>query len=228
MATSKKFNRRTLVKIEVTAFLLFIFLIGFVLGMVVGRLTKPKEVVIEQVKAEAAVVEKVETYTPAEPVVEEIVTEEVIEEETPTPTYYDIPLSHEIQDYIFERCEEDNVPVPLVIALIDKESNFTARTISGTNDYGLMQINAVNHEWLSETYGVSDFLDPYDNIYCGVKIIAYYLEKYGDVHKSLMAYNFGEGGAMKVWNRGIYTSEYSRSVVEKMEEYESGTRYETP
>ena len=223
-ATKRKVNRRTRVKIQVSFFLGSLILIGFVLGFVVGRATAPK--VEEQIVTETEATTELETEpisTPPEQVTVVIVPPAAEHENH----LYAVPLEDAVQSYIFQCCTLDNVSTDLVIAVIDKESDFKEDVISVTGDYGLMQINEGNHEWLEEMYGVSDFLDPYENIYCGVKLLSYYLERYGDLHKALMAYNMGEGNAQALWDKGITTSEYSRSVVAIMEEIENGTRYET-
>ena len=138
-----------------------------------------------------------------------------------TPWYYDVPLSHELQDYIFALCEEKNVPSRLVIAMIETESSFRSDVISGTNDYGLMQINACNHEWMSERYGVTDFLDPFQNVLCGISYIAGHLDSCdGDIEMALMSYNMGGYGASLLWEKGVYSTAYSRKIVERMGKYE--------
>lgn len=138
-----------------------------------------------------------------------------------TPWYYDVPLSHELQDYIFALCEEKNVPSRLVIAMIETESSFRSDVISGTDDYGLMQINACNHEWMSERYGVTDFLDPFQNVLCGISYIAGHLDNCdGDIEMALMSYNMGGYGASLLWEKGVYSTAYSRIIVERMSKYE--------
>lgn len=161
--------------------------------------------------------------------------ETVIQPETTTPIvetmpivtepeksyYFDVPLSYEIQDYIRENCEEYDVPMELVIAMIEHESSFRADVISKTNDYGYMQINTINHEWLSETLGVSNFLDPYENILCGIYIISGHLEKTdGNIELALMRYNCGATGARRLWEQGIYSTSYSRSIMTLYESYQ--------
>ena len=206
----KRLNRRTIVAIQVYSFLAGIFLVGLIAGLVIGRLTAPA------VKTEA------EDTQPTQ-IVTETAELPTIETVAPTVAYYDVPLSEGLQEYIFFLCESENVPVPLVLAMIEKESAFDASAISRTNDYGLMQINKMNHEWLSEEYGVTDFLDPFQNVYCGIEILSDYLSTYeGDVNKALMAYNMGEYGASKLWNKGITSSSYSESVVALMAHYEGG------
>lgn len=139
------------------------------------------------------------------------------------PTYYDIPLSKELQLYTYTRCVDYGIAdhYELVLAMMWQESNFTPDTISKTDDYGIMQINACNHEWLSDLLGTTDFLDACQNIDAGTYIISKMLLKYEDEHKALMAYNMGERGASLNWEAGIYTSNYSRGVVAKREVIEA-------
>lgn len=139
------------------------------------------------------------------------------------PAYYDIPLSKELQLYTYTRCVDYGIAdhYELVLAMMWQESNFTPDTISKTNDYGIMQINACNHEWLRDVLGTTNFLDTSQNIDAGTYIISKLLIKYEDEHKALMAYNMGERGASLNWEAEIYTSNYSRGVVAKREVIEA-------
>ena len=139
------------------------------------------------------------------------------------PTYYDIPLSKELQLYTYTRCVDYGIPehYELVLAMMWQESNYTPDIVSATDDYGIMQINACNHEWLSDLLGTTDLLDVYQNIDAGTYIISKMLLKYGDEHKALMAYNMGENGAALNWDAGIYTSSYSRGIIAKREAIKS-------
>ena len=100
----------------------------------------------------------------------------------------------------------------LFIAQMYHESTFRINLISGTNDYGLMQINKCNHKWLGELLGNNDFLDPYNNIEAGVYMLSSYLHKYNDVEKALVCYNRGESAVKK----GTYSTSYSKGVLEDM------------
>lgn len=133
---------------------------------------------------------------------------------------FDIPLSDSLQRYIYEICADENVPVTLALAMIDHESRFSPEAVSATNDYGLMQINAINHEWLEEQYRTADMLDPYQNVFCGIKLIGRYIAKYKDYGKALMAYNMGDYGARKAWDSGITSTSYSTAILGLMSEYE--------
>lgn len=139
------------------------------------------------------------------------------------PTYYDIPLSKDLQLYTYNRCVEYGIPehYELILAMMWQESNYTPDIISATDDYGIMQINACNHEWLSDLLGTTNLLDVYQNIDAGTYIISKMLLKYGDEHKALMAYNMGENGAALNWDAGIYTSSYSRGIIAKREAIKS-------
>ena len=133
--------------------------------------------------------------------------------------YYDIPISETLQDYTREESESRNVPYELVLAVMEVESNFVANAISPTYDYGLMQINRGNHGWLRRTFGFEDIMDERNNITSGVYMMSTLYNKYGDIHKTLMAYNYGEPKAKEYWAKGIVQSEYSKKVVEKYETY---------
>ena len=135
--------------------------------------------------------------------------------------YYDIPLSKKLQTHIHELCSDEEIPMSLVIAMIEQESNFNQDLVSKTNDYGLMQINQINFETIEQDYHCNDMTDPYQNVYAGIKIISKYYYKYNkDYHKALMAYNMGEYGMKKALENGILSTDYSINVIEKMNKYE--------
>lgn len=137
-------------------------------------------------------------------------------EPEPEPFYHDIPLDHALQDFVREEAEQRGVPPELILAMIDQESDYRTNLVSTTNDYGIMQINKVNHAWLRDTLGITDFLDPEQNIRCGTYMIGELLAKYdGDMHRALTSYNRGEGGANKYYRRnGTYETTYSSSIIE--------------
>ena len=91
-----------------------------------------------------------------------------------TVTYYDIPLSCSLQDYIKEECNENNVEYELVLAIMKVESDYNPKEVSETNDYGIMQINECNHDELKSKLNITDFLDPYDSTKAGVYMLSNY------------------------------------------------------
>lgn len=206
MATEhrKRINRNKLMKVYAYTILLLIWLFGFV----IGRFTAPKEVITESVVETIDVSVHVVNRPPEESDV----------------FLYDIPLSENLQRYIYEICSDEQIPVSLVLAMIEWESSFNPETVSSTGDSGLMQINEVNYEILEEEYRCDDMFNPYQNVFCGVKIIDKYIEKYeGDYGKALMAYNMGDYGANKAWQNGVTSTKYSTNILELMQKYEEVT-----
>lgn len=132
--------------------------------------------------------------------------------------YYDVPLSYEIQDYISELCQIYKVPARVIYAIIKVESNFNANLISKTDDYGLMQINKCNHQWLREQYEIEDFLNTYDNIKSGIIIFSSHYQKYPYLSRALMAYNMGAYGAKRAWDKGISSTRYTNKIFKALKE----------
>lgn len=130
---------------------------------------------------------------------------------------YDIPLSYDLQKYIWNKCKENNVEYELIIAMISLESGFKANVISKNSDYGLMQINKINHKRLKEKLNINDFLNPYDNVTAGIHMISELKNnscgKYKTTEQYLMAYNMGIGGADRCFRKGIYSISYSRKII---------------
>lgn len=137
--------------------------------------------------------------------------------------YYNIPLSHDVQDHLFYECSKYGVSVALMVALIECESSFRPNADSGSS-VGLCQINRNNWSNLSKVLGITDFFDPKQNITCGVYMLGGLLQSYGTstegCHHALTAYNRGENGAKKFYKKhGTYHSSYSNKVMAAYEKY---------
>lgn len=130
-----------------------------------------------------------------------------------------VTFGEDLQEFTYYLSSAYDIDYSLVLAVISKESEFVPDGISSTNDYGLMQINIGNHEWLTEELGITDFIDPYENIKAGLFILRGLFEKYDSTSKVLMAYNMGENGASKLWEQGIFESNYSKDVLKRQETY---------
>lgn len=136
--------------------------------------------------------------------------------EEPERTYYDVPLTEELQDIIIDAAESCGVDPVLVLAVIEKESGYNPDA-SGDNgkSQGLMQIWRSAHKKRMKKLGAVNLYDPRDNVIVGVDILAEKLEKYEDAEKALIAYNAGDAGAKKhYFSKGIYSSSYSQAVME--------------
>lgn len=141
----------------------------------------------------------------------------VVTEDKPETLYYDVPLSEELQDYIFTITEAYGVPCDVVIAIIRQETNYRANATGAAGEKGYMQIHPVNFEWLIEDLGVTDFYDPEQNILCGVYMLSRLYEKYDTTAEVLMCYNCGETGAKRLWAQGYTSTEYTRSIAAHIE-----------
>ena len=200
------------------------FLVGLIVGLIVGALGIWG---ITSTSAETQDAETHEFNVPMFPIEEEPAPDETVKNSNVTKAVevkdefipLDVPMNEELQRFVYTLCDKYDVDFPLVMALIEHESSFKNDAKSSTNDYGLMQINRINHERLTETLGVTDFLDPYQNTESGIFMLTELFEKYEDTQKVLMAYNLGESKAKRYWNEGIYQTEYSSSIVEKAAEY---------
>ena len=122
-------------------------------------------------------------------------------------------LAYDLQEAMQACCEKYGVPYALALAVADVESRFDPDAVSGTGDYGLMQINEVNHEWLLEQ-GI-DPMTPTGNIEAGVKILARHLSTYDLTEQALMAYNCGQSGAQQMWESGIYQTAFTKQVMNR-------------
>lgn len=135
-----------------------------------------------------------------------------------SPVFYNLPLSTELQAYTFYTCLDYDIDYELVLAIMWTESNYTPSAISSTDDYGLMQINIINHKWLADALGFESsstdtYLDPEYNIQAGVYLLSMMMTKYKTESKAIMAYSLGETGAARLWTNGIYTSSYVEKVL---------------
>lgn len=134
-------------------------------------------------------------------------------------TPLDVSLDVDIQEFVYYLSAGYNIDFTLVMALMQHESSFRADVVSSTDDYGLIQINRCNHEYLTKTLGVTDYFDPYENIRAGMFTLRKLFERYQDINMVLMAYNMGEGGASKLWERGIYETNYSKAILQIQQQF---------
>lgn len=95
----------------------------------------------------------------------------------------DVPMSAELQEVLWDACQEHKVEYALALGLIETESSFNPEAVSNVGCYGLMQLNP--------DYFPAD-LSPAENIQYGVAFIAEKLDQYaGNVGAALTAYNAG-------------------------------------
>lgn len=139
--------------------------------------------------------------------------------------YYDVPLDEELQLFIVRECEKNHIDAAIIMAMIERESNFKADAIGDKgHSHGLMQIQERFHLERMKRLGCDDLLDPYQNVLVGIDYLAELLERYEDTEKALVAYNAGPTGAYNhYFRRGVYSSEYSSAVIENSRNITKGT-----
>lgn len=130
-----------------------------------------------------------------------------------------VPLEHDLQEFTFYLAAGYDIDFTFAMAVMQHESRYLKDVVSSAKDYGLMQINIINHEYLSKQLNISDFLDPYENIRAGMFVLRKLFEKYETPEKVLMAYNMGETGAAKLWEQGIFETNYSKSIMEIQKQF---------
>ena len=138
---------------------------------------------------------------------------------------YNVPLDGELQLFIINECEEHHIDPAVVISVIDAESDFDADAIGDNgNSLGLMQIQPRWHQERMDKLGVTNLLDPYQNVTVGVDYLAELLDYYdGNMAKALIAYNAGQLGAYKYYfSSGVYSNDYSDEVLAEIENLTEG------
>ncbi len=209
---ARRLQRRRM-RIAVLILIAIAFALGYMSGCGAERARNPQTPTSTDVPTQEAQVESTPTTTPL-PTETTTPATEVTQE--PERYRLDITsdgrlLSFELQEWMQTYCEQYGVPYALALAIAEVETHFDPDAVSYTNDHGLMQINEINHEALLEI-GI-DPLTHEGNIHAGVYIIAGHLDRYGDPELALMAYNCGPTGARRLWDQGIYETEYSRKVM---------------
>lgn len=137
-------------------------------------------------------------------------------------TFQPLPEDMDIttQEKVFTICKEEGVSFPLVMAIIKNESDFVPDTIGEDGDMGLMQVVPKWHKKRMARLGITDIMEPVQNVKVGVSYLKECLEKHpGNTSMALIAYNMGEERAKELEAQGIYESKYSTGIEETMDMY---------
>ena len=143
----------------------------------------------------------------------ELVVEEIDEIEEPEVTYFNVPLEEDLQDHIFNLCEERDIEPAIVVSMIQRESRFREYVIGDNGrSYGLMQIQPTWHKARMDELDCSDLLDPYQNVTVGIDILGDLLEGGNSIEWALMAYNGGCAYANRKVSQGV-VSDYVKDIL---------------
>ena len=100
------------------------------------------------------------------------------------------PAKGQVADLVRNLAPKYLLDPDLVLAVIEAESNFNPRALSGKNAQGLMQLIPAT----AERFGVQDVWDPEQNLRGGMAYLRWLLAYFkGDVRLALAGYNAGEG-----------------------------------
>lgn len=145
-----------------------------------------------------------------------------IAEPTQEEPLYNVPLDEEVQRHIIRLCEQNGIPPVVLIAMAYQESRFTPDAVGDNgNALGLLQIWPKWHGERMERLGVTDLLDPCQNVTVAVDLLAELLEQDKGLAWALMAYNMGASKANEFYSEGK-VSEYAACVLSAAEEFEEG------
>ncbi len=110
---------------------------------------------------------------------------------------FDDPIDT-LQIYADTAEEEYGTPADLIMSVIHSESSFDPEKVSSKGAVGLMQLMPAT----AKKFGVTDPLDPVQNIRAGSRYLAELLEKYdGNQELALAAYHAGPTKVAKAGRR---------------------------
>ena len=121
-------------------------------------------------------------------------------EDTPEYLYENIPLEPELQELVWQACEESGCPYELALSVIWHESRYQNVNGDGGNSIGYMQIQPKWHQDRMEKLGVTDLSDPLSNFRVGCDLLSELLDKYS-VEDALSVYNTGGTGRRSYANK---------------------------
>lgn len=104
---------------------------------------------------------------------------------------YNVPLDADLQQLLWEACEESGIDMSLALAVIWEETDY--RNIIGDDgaSFGYMQVQKKWHEDRMARLGVTDLMDPASNFRTGCDYLAELLEIY-PLANALAFYNSGD------------------------------------
>ncbi len=104
---------------------------------------------------------------------------------------YNIAFSTEYQQYAYNLCKKYGVDYPLFLAIMFVESSYNPNANNGGMYLGLCQVARTHLANLSGTLGITDLLNPYDNMTAGAYLLSYYIRIHGSVEGGLSSYGGG-------------------------------------
>lgn len=127
----------------------------------------------------------------------------------------DIPMDAELQEWIYTYCNEQKISPAIVIAIIDRESDFSANAVGDDGEsFGLMQIYQSCHTDRIERLGITNLLEPKQNVKVGIDYLLELFSENPEPAWVLNAYNGGRAYANRKLSAGEDT-EYSVDILDR-------------
>jgi len=130
------------------------------------------------------------------------------------------PVGTDFRSLAIATARKHGLDPELVLAVVGVESAFRPKAVSSKGAQGLMQLMPAT----AASLGVTDALDPAQNLDGGVRHLGSLLTLYGgDLSRALAAYNAGEGAVAR--HGGIPPFKETREYVKRvLERYQRATR----
>ena len=126
----------------------------------------------------------------------------------------EIKLDAEMQEWIWNYCNDKNISPALVMAIIERESSCNSNCVGDRgNSFGYMQIYKKWHTDRMEKLGVTNLLDGKQNIMVGVDYLLELFQENSDVTWVLNAYNGGRAYANRKSDTDYSVDVLDRSAV---------------
>ena len=106
-----------------------------------------------------------------------------------------------------------NLPTPIILSLIARESSFDPGAVSSSGAIGLMQVKPATAEWLAKKQGRSsgDLTNPTENLIAGMSYLNWLHRRLGGITPALHAYNVGPTAYLQ----GFRNPGYVKSILGK-------------
>lgn len=97
-----------------------------------------------------------------------------------------------LKDYIKVECKKRGLDYRVVYAVIEVESRWQADLVGDQGEsFGLGQVQPKWHSDRMAKLGVTDLLNPYDNVLVMIDLLDELYDKYGNYENTLSVYNSG-------------------------------------
>ena len=104
--------------------------------------------------------------------------------------------ARKLASLIVEECDRYDLDPYLILAVIQVESEFTPKAVSGQGAIGLMQVMPATGKYVAKELGISyrgknTLYDPFVNVRLGIHYLSFLADRFDSTENALAAYNYG-------------------------------------